>query len=114
MEINKAFGAVLTAGIAFMGASLIGSTIIHPHKLEKPAIAIEGAAAPATAAAPAEDPPIAVLLAAADPARGQARSRAASPATASTRAAKRALARIFMVSSVPPMAIWKGMPTPPR
>jgi cytochrome c len=77
MEINKAFGAVLTAGIAFMGASLIGSTIIHPHKLEKPAIAIEGAAAPATAAAPAEDPPIAVLLAAADPARGQAATQKA-------------------------------------
>jgi cytochrome c len=72
MEINKAFGAILTAGIAFMGASLIGSTLIHPHKLEKPAIAIQGAAAPTGGAPAAEDPPIAALLASADPAKGQA------------------------------------------
>jgi cytochrome c len=77
MEINKAFGAVLTAGLAFMGASLIGSTLIHPHKLEKPAIAIEGAAPAAGAATPAEDPPIAALLASADPARGQAATQKA-------------------------------------
>jgi cytochrome c len=71
MEINKAFSAVLTAGIAFLGASLIGSALVHPLKLEKPAIAIEGAVQP-NEAPPAEDPPIAALLASADPARGQA------------------------------------------
>ena len=71
MEINKAFGAVLTAGIAFMGASLIGAALIHPHKLEKPAIAIQGAAAPSDAPA-AADPPVAALLVSADPAKGQA------------------------------------------
>ena len=71
MEINKAFGAVLTAGIAFMGASLIGQTLVHTEKLEKPAIAIPAAPGAVVAAAPAEDPPVALLLASADPARGQ-------------------------------------------
>jgi len=70
-EINKAFGAVLTAGIAFMGASLIGETLVHPAKLAKPAIEIQGAPVVA-AAAPAQDPPIAALLVSADPARGEA------------------------------------------
>ena len=70
LEINKAFGAVLTAGIAFMGATLIGEALVHPHRLEKPAIAIEGAAQQASAT-PAEDPPVAALLASADPERGQ-------------------------------------------
>jgi cytochrome c len=71
MEINKAFGAVLTAGIAFMAASLIGETLVHPNKLEKPAITIESSS-PAPASGPAEEQPIAALLASADPAHGQA------------------------------------------
>ena len=77
LEINKAFGAVLTAGIAFMGATLIGQALVRPNKLEKPAITIEGAAPAVTAGAPAADPPIAALLVSADPARGQAATQKA-------------------------------------
>ena len=76
MEINKAFGAILTAGIAFMGASLLGGVLVHPTKLDKPAILIEGAA-PAAGAPAAEDPPIAALLVSADPARGEAATQKA-------------------------------------
>ncbi|MDQ1080986.1 cytochrome c family protein [Pseudoroseomonas cervicalis] len=68
LEVNKAFAAVLTAGIAFMVAGLVGETVVHPHRLEKTAIAIEGvgeSAAPAAAAEPALDP-VEPLLAAAN------------------------------------------------
>ncbi len=71
LEVNKGVAAVLVAGIAFMGASLISQALVKPHPLDKPAIAIESAT-PQVAAAPAADPPIAVLLASADVSRGQA------------------------------------------
>ncbi|HWL80660.1 MAG TPA: cytochrome c family protein [Roseomonas sp.] len=68
LEVNKAFAAVLTAGIAFMVAGLIGETVVHPKKLEKTAITIEGVGE--TAATPAatepEIEPVAPLLAAAN------------------------------------------------
>ncbi len=71
MEVNKAAAAVLTAGIAFMVAGLIGDAIVHPKRLQKAAIQIdvptEAGAAPA---APA-DPPVAALLVSADPANGE-------------------------------------------
>ena len=73
LEINKAAAAVLTAGIAFMVAGLAGQLLIHPHKLETAAIKIDvpqEAAAAGPVAAP--DPPVAVELASADPARGEA------------------------------------------
>src|SRR5580692_449205 len=72
MEVNKGIAAVLASGIAFMIFGLIGDGLVHPVKLEKSAITIEGEAAPAGAAAPKEEPltPIAPLLAAADPAAG--------------------------------------------
>jgi len=63
LEANKAFAAVLTAGISFMVAGLVGSVLVNPHRLDKPAIEtgeVVAAAAPA-AAAPLE--PIAPLLA---------------------------------------------------
>jgi cytochrome c len=67
LEVNKAFAAVLTAGIAFMVAGLVGETVVHPHRLDKPAITIEGvgqqAAAPADSAPALE--PVEPLLAAA-------------------------------------------------
>ena len=75
MEVNKGIAAVLASGIAFMIFGLIGDGLVHPVKLEKSAITIEGEAAPAAGAAPAkEEPPapIAPLLAAADPAAGAA------------------------------------------
>lgn len=67
LEVNKAFAAVLTAGIAFMVAGLVGETVVHPKRLEKTAIAIdvpETAAGPTTAEPQIED--IIPLLAAAN------------------------------------------------
>jgi len=69
LEANKAFAAVLTAGIAFMVAGFVGNLAVHPHRLEKPAIQIGDApAAPAGGAPVAEFTvdPVAPLLAAAN------------------------------------------------
>lgn len=64
LEVNKAFAAVLTAGIAFMVAGFIGQQVVHPKRLEKAAIAID---VPETSGAPAaaepQIDPIAPLLA---------------------------------------------------
>ncbi len=72
MELNKVFGAVLVTGIAFMLSTVIADGLVHPERLAKSAITIEGAAAP-TAAAGGSEPevPIAVALAKADPAAGE-------------------------------------------
>ncbi len=77
MEINKAISAVLIAGIAFFLAGLIGDHLVSQKRLAEPAIKIEVAApAPAGGApAPAALPPIAVLLAKADPAAGEASTK---------------------------------------
>jgi cytochrome c len=71
MEVNKAIAAVLVAGITFMVAGLVGEILVHPTRLEKSVLKIEGAVETAPAAA-APDEPIAVRLAAADAARGAA------------------------------------------
>lgn len=72
LEFNKAFAAVLTAGIAFMGAGVIGSQLVKPHRLHEPAISM-GAVAPTAspAAAPAALEPIGPLLAAANAENGR-------------------------------------------
>ena len=68
LELNKAFAAVLTAGVAFMVAGVVGDAVVSPNRLERSAIQIgepppaQQAAAPA---APALEP-IAPLLAAAN------------------------------------------------
>lgn len=73
LEFNKAFAAVLTAGIAFMGAGVIGSQLVKPHRLHEPAISLGAApAAEAPAAAPAALEPISPLLAAANAENGRA------------------------------------------
>ncbi|MFC4169352.1 c-type cytochrome [Teichococcus aestuarii] len=73
LEVNKAFAAVLTAGIAFMVAGVVGDVVVHPKRLDKVAIAIEGAPEPGAESAPAapqvED--VTPLLAAANPEAGQ-------------------------------------------
>jgi cytochrome c len=73
---NMAGAAILVAGIAFSGLGVVADIFSHPHKLEQTAIKIQGVAAPAAsqsaAAAPAPLPPIAPLLAKADPAAGAA------------------------------------------
>lgn len=66
LELNKALAAVLTAGITFMVAGVVGRAVVSPHRLDKPAIAIDtGAPAPGAGApaAPAGPEPIEALLA---------------------------------------------------
>jgi len=74
LDVNKAFAAVLVAGIAFVGFGLLGNGLVHPKEYEHLAIAIpqQGAgttAVLATAAAP--EVPFPVLLASADAGRGE-------------------------------------------
>lgn len=73
MEINKAVAAFLIAGIAFMGSGLISEALVHPKAIKGTAIKVDlPSEQTAAAAAPEAEPPIAVLLASADPARGEA------------------------------------------
>jgi cytochrome c len=77
MEFTKICSAALTAGIAFVALGIISDDLSHPHRLKESVLKIKGAetsAAP-VAAAPAALPPIAPLLAKADPAAGQAFTR---------------------------------------
>lgn len=78
MQVNKAIAAVLVSGIAYMGATLISQGLVHPRLLEATAVKVDtGASQSAPAAKPSEDPPIAALLASADPKKGQADTQAA-------------------------------------
>jgi cytochrome c len=77
MQVNKAIAAVLLAGIAFMLAGMIGDGVVRTQTLATPAIKYEAAAAPAATTAPPAETPIAVLLASADPARGEADTKSA-------------------------------------
>ncbi len=74
LEVNKAFAAVLTAGIAFMGAGIIGEQVVHAPRLERSAIQIGEAPAVQQAAAPAAPAiePVSPLLAAANVDNGRA------------------------------------------
>jgi cytochrome c len=75
MEFNKIFGAVLTAGIAFVGLGVVSDDLVHPKHLAHSALDIKGADAPAASAAPAAEPaipPIAPLLVKANIADGEA------------------------------------------
>jgi cytochrome c len=74
LEFNKAAAAVLTAGITFMVAGLVGQFLVSPPKLHEAAIATGAApAASAPAAAPAAPTvePIGPLLAAANADNGR-------------------------------------------
>ncbi len=73
MEVNKAFAAVLVAGIGFMVATLVADNLVSPTPLKQTALKIDTAASTG-APAPAEAPltPIAPLLASAVPADGEA------------------------------------------
>lgn len=79
-EWNKIFAAVLLAALIGMLSAFIAGKLVHPERLEKTAIAIDGVDAPAetgaVAAAPAVAGDIAGLMAAADTATGQKLSRA--------------------------------------
>jgi cytochrome c len=77
MEVNKGIAAILVAGIVFFLTGLIGDSLVRERLPEKTVLAI--AAAPAAAAGgeakPAPLPPIATLLASADPAAGEATAK---------------------------------------
>lgn len=77
-EFNKIAGAVLGTLLLVFGLQNLTGIIYHAEKPEKPGFAIEVAEAPAgEEAAPAvEAQPIGVLLASADPAKGQASAKA--------------------------------------
>ncbi|MFM7304638.1 MAG: c-type cytochrome, partial [Alphaproteobacteria bacterium] len=73
LELNKIFAAILTAGVTFGMAGLVGRLVVHPSTPKQAAIQIgEPAAAPVAAApaAPALEP-ITPLLAAANVQAGQ-------------------------------------------
>ena len=60
LDVNKAFAAVLVAGIAFVGAGQLGNALVSPKRLETTAIKIdlpEKALAGAGPAASAPEPP---------------------------------------------------------
>lgn len=85
LEFNKIAAAVLTAGVAFMGAGIVAEVVIHPKRLAEPAISLgrdataaaaPAAAAPAAPAAPTIEP-IGPLLAAASVENGAAAARRA-------------------------------------
>jgi cytochrome c len=71
LEGNKAFAAVLVAGMAFMVAGFIADVLVHPGELEKTAITIQGAAEAVSGPARVVIPTILPLLAKADVANGQ-------------------------------------------
>jgi cytochrome c len=73
LELNKAFAAVLTAGITFMLAGQVGKLLVHGERPHESAIKIGEVAAPAggAPAAAAGPEPIAGLLANASVENGQ-------------------------------------------
>jgi cytochrome c len=71
LEGNKAFAAILVAGMAFMVAGFVADVLVHPEELEKTAIAIQGAAEVASGPARVVIPTILPLLAGASAANGQ-------------------------------------------
>lgn len=73
LEFNKAAAAVLTAGITFMVAGLVGQAVVHAPALHSAAIATPDAPAATAAAAPAAPTlePIGPMLASANPDNGR-------------------------------------------
>jgi cytochrome c len=72
MEVNKVIAAVLTAGIIFFLAGFIGDNIVSETRPKQVAIKIDmPEEQKGGAPAPAALPPVAVLLAKADPGRGE-------------------------------------------
>jgi len=68
---NTIAGWVLGAGIIALGASIVTGEVFHAERPEKMGYPIEGVEDPHKKTDGAAEPPIANLLAAADPAKGQ-------------------------------------------
>jgi cytochrome c len=78
MEFNKAFAAILTAGIIAYFCGLASHGLVHSEHPKEDAFHIEAAevaAAPGAAAAPAEAEPIDALMATADITAGEKASK---------------------------------------
>ena len=71
LETNKAFAAVLVAGLAFVGSGVIANFVVKPTELHETAIKIDIPEAAGAAAPEQPDPPVALLLASADVGRGE-------------------------------------------
>ncbi len=73
LEFNKIFAAILVAGIIAMLGGFVAKQLVHPHKLEKEAFAIEAmeSAAAGGAGKPAGPEPVQALIAVADAAKGE-------------------------------------------
>ena len=73
LESNKVYAAILTAGILFSVAGIIGGIAVHPKRLDKTVLKIEGVAetGASTPEAPKPLAPIGALLAKADPSAGE-------------------------------------------
>ena len=77
IEGNKIFAAVLVAGITAMLGGFIAEHLVHPHVLEKDAIAIVGTAQAASGVVKARGPePVLALIAGGDVVRGKKLSKA--------------------------------------
>lgn len=76
MEVNKGIAAILIGGILFFLTGLIGDILVSEKLPEKPVLNIAAAPEPtAGTGQPAQLPPIAPLLASADPAAGEAMAK---------------------------------------
>jgi cytochrome c len=79
LELNKLLAGVLTAGVIAVGAAVFSGLLYYPRQLEEHAFSIdtgeEEAATAEAADEAADEPSIAVRLASADPAAGQAITR---------------------------------------
>lgn len=75
---TKIMAAVLMAGIAYSGLSVVADLLVHPKRLAQSAIKIEGGAAPAAseaAEAPKGPAPIEPMMAKADVTAGEAQAK---------------------------------------
>jgi cytochrome c len=76
-EFNKIFAAFLCAGIVAMLGGFVSHKLVHPHKLYKNAVEIDGAAIASSGPAKPKMPdPVLHLIATADVAKGQKLSKA--------------------------------------
>ena len=74
-ELNKILAAVLLAGVIGMTTGFVAELMITPETLEQNAYVVEGGAVEIPTEEEEALPPIAPLLASADPAAGEARAR---------------------------------------
>lgn len=71
LEVNKVVGAVLTAGVVFMLATIVSDYAVPPAKPTKTAIAVPNMPGAAGTAAPKAEPPVEALLASASATAGE-------------------------------------------